>query len=90
MIDRLGITTPRRQTQTLAMTCPRTVPSASGKAAAIYDTETKALNCTVTYAGLTGPPLDEYGPGEAGKNAGVALPLNLPKTDPCNATLTHA
>lgn len=51
--------------------------SGSGKAEATYDTETKTLTYTVTYAGLTGPVLGAHfhGPVEPGKNAGIVLPF---------------
>lgn len=41
----------------------------SGKAEATYDTETKTLTYSVTYAGLSGPAMGVhfYGPVEAGK-----------------------
>ena len=67
--------------------------SASGKAEATYDTETKALTYTVTYTGLTGPALGAHfhGPGEAGKNAGIALPFKTVQSPiQGNATLTEA
>ncbi|MBK3665392.1 CHRD domain-containing protein [Bradyrhizobium diazoefficiens] len=49
----------------------------SGKAEATYDSETKTLTYTVTYAGLTGPALGAHfhGPVEPGKNAGIVLPF---------------
>ncbi len=51
--------------------------SGLGKAEATYDTETKTLTYTVTYAGLTGPAMGAHfrGPVEAGKNAGIVLPF---------------
>jgi hypothetical protein len=55
---------------------PNTSP-ASGKAEATFDTETRSLTWTVTYADLTGPALGAHfhGPSEAGKNAGIVLPF---------------
>jgi hypothetical protein len=67
--------------------------SGSGKAEATYDTETKALTYTVTYAGLSGPALGAHfhGPGEAGKNAGIALPFKTVQSPiQGSATLTEA
>ncbi|RXH28997.1 CHRD domain-containing protein [Bradyrhizobium nanningense] len=51
--------------------------SGSGKAEAAFDTQTKVLTYTVTYADLTGPAMGAHfhGPSEAGKNAGIALPF---------------
>ncbi|MCK1362251.1 CHRD domain-containing protein [Bradyrhizobium sp. 199] len=51
--------------------------SGSGKAEAAFDTDTKVLTYTVTYADLTGAAMAAHfhGPGEAGKNAGIALPF---------------
>ncbi|TFV73694.1 CHRD domain-containing protein [Bradyrhizobium frederickii] len=51
--------------------------SGSGRAEATFDSETKVLTYTVTYADLTGPVIGAHfhGPGEAGKNAGIALPF---------------
>ncbi|KYH03066.1 CHRD domain-containing protein [Bradyrhizobium sp. DOA1] len=65
----------------------------SGKAEASYDTETKALTYVITYAGLTGPVVGAHfhGPGEAGKNAGIALPFKTVESPiQGNATLTDA
>src|SRR5690242_10179639 len=55
---------------------PNTSPG-SGKAEATFDTSTKLLTWTVTYANLTGPVMGAHfhGPSEAGKNAGIALPF---------------
>jgi hypothetical protein len=63
--------------------------SGSGKAEATYDTETKILTYTVTFAGLTGPPLGAHfhGPGEAGKYAGIALPFKTVQS-PIQGTAT--
>jgi hypothetical protein len=63
--------------------------SGSGKAEAAYDTETKTLTYTVTYAGLTGPALGAHfhGPSEAGKNAGIALPFKTVQS-PIQGTAT--
>jgi hypothetical protein len=50
---------------------------ATGHAEATFDTVTRALSWTVTYANLTGPAVGAHfhGPGEAGKNAGIVLPF---------------
>jgi hypothetical protein len=49
----------------------------SGKVEATYDTDTKTLTYTVTFAGLTGPAMGAHfhGPVEPGKNAGIVLPF---------------
>lgn len=65
----------------------------SGKAEASYDTETKVLTYLVTFTGLTGPAIGAHfhGPGEAGKNAGIALPFKTTQSPiEGNATLTEA
>lgn len=67
--------------------------SGSGKAEAAFDTQTKVLTYTVTYAGLTGPAMGAHfhGPGEAGKNAGIALPFKTVQSPiQGSATLTDA
>lgn len=72
---------------------PPNASSGSGKAEAAFDTETKVLTYTVTYAGLTGPALGAHfhGPGEAGKNAGIALPFKSTQSPiQGTATLTEA
>jgi hypothetical protein len=53
--------------------------AASGQAEASLDTVTKVLTWTVTYSGLTGPAIGAHlhGPGEHGKNAGIAIPFNF-------------
>ncbi|WP_298241398.1 CHRD domain-containing protein [uncultured Bradyrhizobium sp.] len=70
---------------------PPNSSSGSGKAEAAFDTETKVLTYTVTYADLTGPAMGAHfhGPGEAGKNAGIALPFKSVQSPiQGNATLT--
>ena len=65
----------------------------SGKAEATYDTETKTLTYTVTFAGLSGPAMGAHfhGPSEAGKNAGIALPFKTVQSPiQGTATLTDA
>lgn len=72
---------------------PPNSSTGSGKAEASYDTETKTLTYVVTYAGLTGPVLGAHfhGPGEAGKNAGIALPFKTVESPiQGSATLTEA
>ncbi len=67
--------------------------SGSGKAEAAFDTQTKVLTYTVTFADLTGPAMGAHfhGPGEAGKNAGIALPFKTVQSPiQGSATLTDA
>jgi hypothetical protein len=70
---------------------PPNASPASGHAEATLDTDTKVLTYKVTYADLTGPALGAHfhGPGEAGKNAGIALPFKVtPSPIEGTATLT--
>lgn len=72
---------------------PPNSSSGSGKAEAAFNTETKVLTYTVTYADLTGPAMGAHfhGPGEAGKNAGIALPFKTVQSPiQGSATLTDA
>ena len=66
---------------------------ASGEATATFNTETKALAWTITYKDLSGPAVAAHfhGPGEPGKNAGIALPFKTPQSPiEGTATLTDA
>jgi hypothetical protein len=72
---------------------PPNSSTGSGRAEASYDTDTKVLTYVVTYAGLTGPVMGAHfhGPGEAGKNAGIALPFKTVESPiQGSATLTEA
>ena len=72
---------------------PPNSSSGSGKAEAAFDTQTKVLTYTVTYAGLSGPAMGAHfhGPGEAGKNAGIVLPFKTVQSPiQGSATLTDA
>jgi len=66
----------------------------AGNADISYDTATKNLTWTVTFTGLKGPATAAHfhGPAEAGKNAGVAIPIGNNPTSPATgmATLTDA
>lgn len=68
---------------------PPNTSSGSGKAEAAFDTDTKVLTYTVTYANLTGAALGAHfhGPSEAGKNAGIALPFKSAQS-PIQGTAT--
>jgi hypothetical protein len=65
----------------------------SGKVEATYDTDTKTLTYTVTFAGLTGPAMGAHfhGPVEPGKNAGIVLPFKTVQSPiEGSGTLTEA
>ena len=66
----------------------------TGTLDATYDTASKQLSYTVNYSGLTGPATAAHfhGPAEAGKNAGVVVPVQASVASPIkgSATLTDA
>ena len=66
----------------------------TGTAQVTFDTETKKLDWTVEYSGLTGQATAGHfhGPAEPGKYAGVAVPFTGDLTSPIKelATLTDA
>ncbi len=72
---------------------PPNMTAGSGSVTASYDPATKQLTWSGSYSGLTGPATAAHfhGPAEAGKNAGVAVPIT-PATSPLkgSATLTDA
>jgi len=63
--------------------------TATGTAEATYDTVTRVVSWTVNYSGLSGPAIGAHfhGPGEPGKNAGIALPF-LFVNNPIKGTAT--
>jgi hypothetical protein len=65
----------------------------TGTVTATYDTTSKKLSWKGSYKDLSGPATAAHfhGPAEAGKNAGVAVPIS-PATSPLegSATLTDA
>jgi hypothetical protein len=73
---------------------PPTTSAATGSAELDYDPASKKLSWKLTYSGLSGPPTMAHfhGPAEAGKNAGVAVPIPNVGTSPVSgsATLTDA
>jgi hypothetical protein len=77
-----------------AQEVPPVTTQGKGSAEVNFDPASKKLSWTVTYSGLSGPPTAAHfhGPAEAGKNAGVAVPIpnqaNSPVTG--SATLTDA
>jgi hypothetical protein len=76
---------------------PPTTSSGTGSVTASYDPATKMLTWEGKFSGLTGPATAAHfhGPAEAGKNAGVLIPISekdKPFTSPFkgSATLTDA
>ena len=73
---------------------PANASTATGTADIDYDAATKKLSWKVTYSGLTGPATAAHfhGPAEAGKNAGVMVPIPGIASSPVegSATLTDA
>jgi CHRD domain len=73
---------------------PPNTSAAKGTADIDYDAATKKLTWKVTYSGLSGPATAAHfhGPAEAGKNAGVAVPIANATSSPAegSATLTDA
>ncbi len=57
---------------------PATTTAGKGTADIDFDPATKKLTWKLTYSGLTGPATMAHfhGPAEAGKNAGVAVPIH--------------
>ncbi|HZP76989.1 MAG TPA: CHRD domain-containing protein [Pseudolabrys sp.] len=72
---------------------PPNSSAGTGAVTAAYDTNSKKLTWKGTYSGLSGPATAAHfhGPAEAGKNAGVAIPIS-PNASPFegSATLTDA
>jgi hypothetical protein len=73
---------------------PATTSAGTGTADIDYDAATKKLSWKLTYSGLSGPATMAHfhGPAEAGKNAGVAIPITNATSSPAegSATLTDA
>src|SRR5260370_5110788 len=73
---------------------PPNQSAGKGTAAITFDTEAKKLSWTVNYSGLSGPATAAHfhGPGEPGKNAGVAVAIPNAGSSPAegSATLTEA
>jgi hypothetical protein len=83
-----------KATLTGAAEVPPNTSAGKGTADVNFDTTSKMLTWKVTYSGLTGPATAGHfhGPAEAGKNAGVAVPIPTIATSPAegSATLTDA
>ena len=73
---------------------PPNTSAATGTAALDYDPASKKLSWKLSYSGLSGPATAAHfhGPAEAGKNAGVAVAIPNPASNPVegSATLTDA
>lgn len=73
---------------------PPNASAGTGTAEIDYDPASKKLSWKVTYSGLSGTATAAHfhGPAEAGKNAGVAVPIANPNASPVegSATLTDA
>jgi hypothetical protein len=72
---------------------PATTSKGKGTAKLKFDTETKKLDYTITYKGLSGDAVAAHfhGPADAGANAGVELPITVGKSPiKGEATLTDA
>jgi hypothetical protein len=71
---------------------PANTSAGTGTADVDYDAATKKLTWTLTYSGLSGPATAAHfhGPAEAGKNAGVKVPIANATSSPAegSATLT--
>lgn len=77
-----------------AQQSPPVATDGKGTAQLTFDTETKKLDWTIEYSGLSGAPAAGHfhGPADAGANAGVAVPLEGDLASPIkgSATLTDA
>jgi hypothetical protein len=73
---------------------PPTDSKGTGTVAATFDTDSKKLEWTVEYSGLTGPAIAAHfhGPAPVGKPAPIEVPLQAPLDSPMkgSATLTDA
>src|ERR1700691_2786836 len=74
---------------------PPTTSTGTGTATVTYDASTKTVTWQGSFSGLSGPATAAHihGPAEAGKNAGVIVPLSqkdVPFTSPFQGTATLA
>ena len=83
-----------KATLTAAAETPPSTGAGSGTLTATYDTDSKKLEWSVDYSGLTGPAIAAHfhGPAPVGKPAPVEVPLQPPLDSPMkgSATLTDA
>lgn len=77
-----------------AQQSPPVETDGKGTAQLTFDTESRELDWTVEYSGLSGPAVAGHfhGPAEKGKSAGVAIPFEGELASPIkgSATLTEA
>jgi CHRD domain-containing protein len=73
---------------------PPTTSAGTGSLTATFDTDSKKLEWTADYSGLTGPAIAAHfhGPAPVGKAAPIEVPLQAPLDSPMkgSATLTDA
>lgn len=73
---------------------PANTSAGKGTADIDYDAASKKMSWKLTYSGLSGPATAAHfhGPAEAGKNAGVMVPITNATSSPAegSATLTDA
>lgn len=64
--------------------------TASGDITGEYNSDTKQLNYTITWNGLTGPPTASHfhGPADVNTAAGVLIPITLPSGAGTTGTVT--
>src|SRR5260370_6644703 len=69
---------------------PANTSAGTGTADVDYDAATKKLTWTLTYSGLSGPATAAHfhGPAEAGKSAGVKVPIANATSSPAEGTAT--
>ncbi len=83
-----------KATLTAAAETPPTTSMGSGTLTATFDTDSKKLEWTAEYSGLTGPAVAAHfhGPAPVGKAAPIEVPLQAPLDSPMkgSATLTDA
>ena len=67
---------------------PATTSAATGTADVDYDAASKKLTWKLTYSGLSGPATAAHfhGPAEAGKNAGVKIPIPNATSSPAEGS----
>jgi len=67
---------------------PPSTSTGSGEATATLDTATHEMTCDVTFSGFSSDVTAAHihGPAEAGKNAGVVVPLGSSPKSPIHAT----
>ncbi len=77
-------------TMNAASEVPPKTSEGKGTVDGTIDTATKMMTYELTYSGLTGPATAAHfhGPAEAGKNAGVLVPIAPPLTSPVKGTAT--